>query len=191
MTNSGSRVTIVTVLCCVLLIACGGDNDIMAPSSTKIESEVDEEISKVEINFDAEEGKISQMLAAHEAAHAEDDIDTAMKYWLKLEKSEIFMGKHGWRAFMLTEKWSGIKEDFELTKKKIGHNPVPSVPEKIGIDSRAKNATVRGKTVRSWGGSALYLASLRKDKSGEWRIRGIDFYSGEDHKLIKEIETPR
>ena len=122
---------------------------------------------------------------------AEDDIDIAMKYWLKLEKSEVFMGKHGWGAFMLTEKWSGIKEDFELTKKKIGHNPVPSVPEKIGIDSRAKNATVRGKTVRSWGGSALYLASLKKDKSGEWRIQGIDFYSGEDHKLIKEIKTPR
>ncbi len=110
MTNSGSRVTIVTVLCCVLLIACGGDNDIMAPSSTKIESEVNEEISKVEINFDAEEEKISQMLTAHEAAHAEDDIDTAMKYWLKLEKSEIFMGKHGWRAFMLTENGVVLKK---------------------------------------------------------------------------------
>ena len=106
MTNSGSRVTIATVLCCVLLIACGGDNDIMAPSSTKIESEVNEEISKVEINFDAEEEKISQMLTAH----AEDDIDTAMKYWLKLEKSEIFMDKHGWRAFMLTENGVVLKK---------------------------------------------------------------------------------
>ena len=192
MTNSNSRVIIVTIFCCcVLLIACGSDNDVTTPSSTKIAPEVAEEISKVEIDFDAEEEKIGQMLSEYATAHAEDDIDKAMKYWLKLEKSEVFMGKHGWGAFMLTEKWSGIKEDFELTKKKIGHNPVPSVPEKIGIDSRAKNATVRGKTVRSWGGSALYLASLRKDKNGEWRIRGIDFYSGEDHKLIKEIKTRR
>ena len=50
------------------------------------------------------------MLTAHEAAHAEDDIDTAMKYWLKLEKSEIFMGKHGWRAFMLTENGVVLKK---------------------------------------------------------------------------------
>ncbi len=90
-----------------------------------------------------------------------------------------------------SEKWSGIKESFEETQKKIGRNPIPGLAEKIGIDSRAKNATVRGKMVQDWGGATGYLAALRKDKDGEWKIRAIDFYQGKkDHKLIKEIKTP-
>ena len=45
--------------------------------------------------------------------------------------------------------------------------------------------------VQDWGGATGYLAALRKDKGGEWKIRAIDFYQGkEDHKLIKEIKTP-
>ena len=77
-----------------------------------------------------------------------------------------------------------------LTQKKL-QNPVPGLSEQVGIDSRAKNATVRGKMVRSWGGATNYLAALRKDKEEKWKIRAIDFYQGkEDHKLIKEIKTP-
>ena len=114
-----------------------------------------------------------------------------MKYWLRLEKPDVFMAQHGWGALMSIEKWSGIKESFEQTQKKIGRNPIPGLAEKIGIDSRAKNATVRGKMVQNRGGATSYLATLRKDKDGEWKIRAIDFYQGkEDHKLIKEIKTP-
>ena len=191
MINSSLRLTTITIFCCVLFtIACGSDNDKPSTTITKPQSQVTEEVIQVEIDFSAEEEKINQMLAAHTATHAANDLDEAMKYWLKLEKPEVFIGKHGWGAFMLTEKWRGIKEDLELTKKKIGHNPVPGLAEQIGIDSRAKNATARGKTVRAWGGSANYLAALRKDKNGEWKIRAVDFYSNEDHKLIKEIKTP-
>ena len=52
--------------------------------------------------------------------------------------------------------------------------------------------------VQNWGGATSYLATLRKDKEGKWKIRAVDFYNGvedhkngvEDHKLIKEIKTP-
>ena len=92
---------------------------------------------------------------------------------------------------MTLEKWSGIKVSFEETLKKIGRYPIPGLAELVGIDSRAKNATVRGKMVRNWGGATSYLAALRKDKEGEWKIRAVNFYQGkEDHKLIKEIKTP-
>ena len=92
---------------------------------------------------------------------------------------------------MTIEKWSGIKVSFEETQKKIGRNPIPGLAEQVGIDSRAKNATVRGKMVQNWGGATSYLATLRKDKEGKWKIRAVDFYNGvEDHKLIKEIKTP-
>tara|TARA_Y100000758_G_C15844765_1_gene346974 strand:- start:322 stop:480 length:159 start_codon:yes stop_codon:yes gene_type:complete len=47
--------------------------------------------------------------------------------------------------------------------KKIGRNPIPGLAEQVGIDSRAKNATVRGKMVQNWGGATSYLATLRKD----------------------------
>ena len=39
---------------------------------------------------------ISQTLSAHAAAHSSRDIDEAMKYWLRLEKPEVFMAQHGW-----------------------------------------------------------------------------------------------
>ena len=68
---------------------------------------------------------------------------------------------------MTIEKWSGIKVSFEETQKKIGRNPIPGLAEQVGIDSRAKNATVRGKMVQNWGGAASYLATLRKDKRGK------------------------
>ena len=114
-----------------------------------------------------------------------------MKYWLRLEKPEVFMAQHGWGALMTIEKWSGIKVSFEETQKKIGRNPILGLAEQVGIDSRAKNATVRGKMVQNWGGATSYLATLRKDKEGKWKIRAVDFYNGvEDHKLIKEIKTP-
>ena len=188
--NSSSMSIMIVVFSCLLLFACGGDNDKSSVRITKPQPQITEEISRVDIDFNAEKEEIIQMFAAHSAAHVADDLDEAMKYWLKLEKPEVFLGKHGWGAFMLSEKWSGVMESFELTKKKIGHNPVPNSPEQIGIDSRAKNATARGKVVRDWGGSSKYLAALRKSKNGDWKIRAVDFHSNDHHKLIKEIKNP-
>ena len=189
--NSSSRLVTIIICCCFLLtIGCGTDNDKPSITKPKLQA-IEEEIIRVEIDFVAEAEKISQTLSAHAAAHSSKDVDEAMKYWLRLEKPDVFMAQHGWGALMSIEKWSGIKESFEQTQKKIGRNPIPGLAEKIGIDSRAKNATVRGKMVQNWGGATSYLATLRKDKDGEWKIRAIDFYQGkEDHKLIKEIKTP-
>ena len=72
-------------------------------------------IVQVEIDFVAEAKQISQTLSAHAAAHSSRDIDEAMKYWLRLEKPEVFMAQHGWGALMTIEKWSGIKVSFEQT----------------------------------------------------------------------------
>ena len=120
-------------------------------------------IVQVEIDFVAEAEQISQTLSAHAAAHSSRDVDEAMKYWLRLEKPKVFMAQHGWGALMTIEKWSGIKVSFEETQKKIGRNPIPGLAEQVGIDSRAKNATVRGKMVQNWGGATSYLATLGKD----------------------------
>ena len=188
--NPSSRlVTIVICFCFLLGIGCGTNND--QPSITKPQLKtVEDNIIQVEVDFVAEAEKISQTLSAQTAAIDSKDVDEAMEYWLRLEKPDVFMAQHGWGALMIIEKWSGIKESFEKTQKKM-QNPVPGLAEQVGIDSRAKNATVRGKMVRDWGGSARYLAALRKDKGGEWKIKAIDFYQGvEDHKLIKEIKTP-
>ena len=189
--NSSSRLVTIIICCCFLLtIGCGTDNK--QPSITKPKLKTtEEEIIQVKIDFVAEAEKISQTLSAQATAHASRDIDEAMKYWLRSEKPDVFMAQHGWGALMIIEKWSGVKESFEQTQKKIGRNPIPGLAEKIGIDSRAKNATVRGEMVQQWGGARNYLATLRKDKDGAWKIRAIDFYPGkEDHKLIKEITTP-
>ncbi len=188
-----SRSCLTTIIICyysLLIIGCGTDNK--QSSITKPRSETTEEkIVQVEIDFVAEAEQISQTLSAHAAAHSSRDIDEAMKYWLRLEKPEVFMAQHGWGALMTIEKWSGIKVSFEQTQKKIGRNPIPGLAEQVGIDSRAKNATVRGKMVQNWGGATSYLATLRKDKGEKWKIRAVDFYNGaEDHKLIKEIKTP-
>ena len=51
---------------------------------------------QVEIDFVAEAEQISQTLSAHAAAHSSRDVDEAMKYWLRLEKPEVFMAQHGW-----------------------------------------------------------------------------------------------
>ena len=190
--NLHLRLVIMTICCCFMFIIGCGTDDNKQPSITKPKLETTtEEIAQVEVDFAAEAEKISQTLSAHATAHASRDIDEAMKYWLRLEKPDVFMGRYGWGALMMSEKWSGVKESFEETLKEIGRNPIPGLAEKIGIDSRAKNATVRGKMVQQWGGAANYLATLRKDKDGEWKIRAIVFYQGkEDHKLIKEIKTP-
>ena len=116
-------------------------------------------------------------------------MDEAVKYWLKLEKPEVFMVQEVLGALNIIEKWGGIKRSFEETLK-LGRNPVPGPPETIGINSRGKNATARGKLIKDWVGASKYLAMLQKDKSGAWKIKAVDFYSGEDHKLIKEIKTP-
>ena len=189
--NSSLRLVTIIICCGFLLtIGCGTDNDKPSITKPKLQA-IEEEIIRVEIDFVAEAEKISQILSAHAAAHSSKDVDEAMKYWLRLEKPDVFMGRHGWGALMMSEKWSGIKESFEETQKEIGRNPIPGLAEQTGIDSRAKNATVRGKMVQDWGGATGYLAALRKDKGGEWKIRAIDFYQGkEDHKLIKEIKTP-
>ena len=189
-----SRLCLATIIICyysLLVIGCGTDNNKQS-SITKPRSETtEEEIVQVEIDFVAEAEQISQTLSAHAAAHSSRDVDEAMKYWLRLEKPEVFMAQHGWGALMTIEKWSGIKVSFEQTQKKIGRNPIPGLAEQVRIDSRAKNATVRGKMVQNWGGATSYLATLRKDKGEKWKIRAVDFYNGaEDHKLIKEIKTP-
>ena len=189
--NSSLRLVTI-IICCGFLLTIGCETDNDKPSITKPQLQaIEEEIIQVEVDFVAEAEKISQTLSAHAAAHSSKDVDEAMKYWLRLEKPDVFMGRHGWGALMMSEKWSGIKESFEETQKEIGRNPIPGLAEQTGIDSRAKNATVRGKMVQDWGGATSYLATLRKDKDGEWKIRAIDFYQGkEDHKLIKEIKTP-
>ena len=188
--NSSSRLVTIIICCCFLLtIGCGTDNKQPSITKPKLKT-IEEEIIRVEIDFVTEAEKISQTLSVHATAVDSKDIDEAMKYWLRSEKPDVFMAQHGWGALMIIEKWSGIKESFEKTQKKL-QNPVPGLSEQVGIDSRAKNATLRGKMVRSWGGATNYLAALRKDKEEKWKIRAIDFYQGkEDHKLIKEIKTP-
>ena len=115
--NSSSRLVTIIICCCFLLtIGCETDND--KPSITKPQlQDIEEEIIRVEIDFVAEAEQISQTLSAHAAAHSSRDVDEAMKYWLRLEKPEVFMAQHGWGALMTIEKWSGIKVSFEETHK--------------------------------------------------------------------------
>ena len=162
-----------------------GDDASSSVAKASVPLVAEDEAIKEKIDFKAEGVKITELLAAHATAHADRDMDEAVKYWLKLEKPEVFIVQKIGGALNIIEKWSGIKRSFEDTLKKIGRNPIPGPPGTIGINSRGKNATAQGKMTQNWAGASNYLAALQKNKSGAWKIKAVDFYSGEDHKLIR------
>ncbi len=94
--NSSLRLVTI-IICCGFLLTIGCETDNDKPSITKPQLQaIEEEIIQVEVDFVAEAEKISQTLSAHAAAHLSRDVGEAMKYWLRLEKPDVFMGRHGW-----------------------------------------------------------------------------------------------
>ena len=68
-----------------------GDDASSSVAKASVPLVAEDEAIKEKIDFKAEGVKITELLAAHATAHADREMDEAVKYWLKLEKPEVFM----------------------------------------------------------------------------------------------------
>ena len=118
-----------------------------------------------------------------------DKVDDIMRHWLKLEKLDVFVAHEFAGVQTVAEKWSIVKSFWAGTKPAFGGAPVTETVLEIVIDTRARNATLRGDFV--WDLKAVgkltgkYIAACQKDK-GVWKIRAIDF--GDKTRRIKPIK---
>lgn len=55
----------------------------------------------------------------------------------------------------IIEKWSGVKDSWEATWKRLGSIPIPTTMGQVGIDGRGKEAPLRGNY--NWAGGTKYI----------------------------------
>ena len=175
-----------------LLISCGDsdDKDVSKPKVSNKTSSPDDstEIGQQQVDFAAEEKAIREMFDFHTTAVKENKIDDVMKYWLKSEKPEVFVAHEFLGAQTVAEKWTGVKNFWAGTKPAFGGAPVPTTVLEVGIDKRARNATISGDF--DWLGllKGNYIAAFQKVK-GVWKIRALDL--GDKTGRIKQIKPPQ
>jgi hypothetical protein len=193
-----NRSYLIFTLVAVALIACGDSDDeqpsphakISIPSLTSPELSNDEatDAPNAEIDFAAEELAIRQLLAHHDRVITEQDLDGVMALWLKTD--EVFMLPSFAGAVQIIETWHRIRDSWEATWLIFGEQRMRTTIQRVGIDTKAQNATAFG-TRRYINPHAWDLiAALTKDETGEWKFLAID--SAEINQgLIKEIKTPQ
>ena len=185
------------VIVVIVFSACGDsdDEDLSQPTSTTspattqttTPAEIDN-IAQRDVDFGAEQAAVREVFEAHNAAlrGGQKEIDDVMSHWLKSENKEVFMAQDVAGALNIIEGWRSISDSWDATRKRIGSVPIPLTIGEIGIDKKAKNATIRGGY--SWIGGTKYIAAFLKDKQ-VWKVRAIDF--GLKSGLIKQIITPQ
>jgi ketosteroid isomerase-like protein len=176
------------------LIACGDSDEAgkeqpktTTPQTPQTGGEPTVEGPRVEVDLAAEQAAIQALLDSHAIAQEKRDVGDIMGHWLKSETSDVFIVE-SFGAETCTERWSGVKKMFEGWFRQNRPQGIPRTIEEIGLDARGQNATLRGKKE----GAAKYTGAVRKDRSGRWKIRAIN-YLARDNKVpckIKWIEMP-
>lgn len=193
-----SRCYFIFVLFVVGFLACGdsGDEGVDPPTQPTTQSQTQTsvpneaaEIQPEEIDFAAEETAIQELFTAYATDVSEHNLKETLGHWLQKDSRDIFMAQCfvGKALFNMIEGIKGIenslKGDFASNR-----GPLTVTIAAVGVDKRAKAATLRG--TYKWGpfASGQFVAAFEKDTKDNWKIRAIDFC---DQDLIEEIQTPK
>jgi hypothetical protein len=139
-----------------------------------------------QVDIAAERAAIEELLASNEEAMKANKIGRVMSHWAKSNKAFLV---HSFGGQECTERWEGVKSVIEGWFLRNRTLQIPGTIEELGIDTRGKSATIRGKLTN---GTTPFTAALQKDGS-KWKLLALDPIPRHkfDHCKVKWIEAPK